>query len=118
MSVALTVIVVTVMRDGEGPRHEAPGLKHRHVDREVVSHAVDVGPEVLLPGGQGGAAQQHGAGKPSQANESGSRTGNILKFVHYLCMLKMMLETFALSFFWKYFLSPDRAVMAAILISR
>lgn len=40
------------------------------------------------------------------------------KIVHYLCMLKMMLETFALSFFWKYFLSPASAVMAAILISR
>ena len=33
-------------------------------------------------------------------------------------MLKMMLEIFALSFFWKYFLSPASAVMAAILISR
>ena len=33
-------------------------------------------------------------------------------------MLKMMLETFALSFFWKYFLSPASAVMAAILMSR
>ena len=41
-----------------------------------------------------------------------------LSIIYYLCMLKMMLETFALSFFWKYFLSPDRAVMAAILISR
>ena len=63
MIVTLTV-VVKVMRDGVGSRHEAPGLEHRHVDRRVVSHAVDVGPEVLLPGGQGGAAQQHGAGKP------------------------------------------------------
>ena len=66
MSVTLTVIV-TVMRDGEGSRHEAPGLEHRHVDRRVVSLAVDVGPEVLLPGGQGGAAQQHGAGEPSES---------------------------------------------------
>ena len=56
--------VVTVMRDGVGSRHEAPGLKHRHVNRRVISHAVDVRPEILLPGGQGRAAQQHGAGKP------------------------------------------------------
>ena len=42
----------------------------------------------------------------------------MLKIVCYLCMLKMILETFALSFFWKYFLSPASAVMAAILMSR
>ena len=57
-------VIVKVMRDGVGPRHEAPGLEHRHVDRRVVSHAVDVGPEVLFPGGQGGAAQQHGTCEP------------------------------------------------------
>ena len=42
----------------------------------------------------------------------------MFKVDHYLCMLKMMLEIFALSFFWKYFLSPANAVMAAILILR
>ena len=56
--------VVMVMRDGVGSRHEAPGLKHRHVDRCVISHAVDVRPEILLPSGQGRGAQQHGAGEP------------------------------------------------------
>ena len=55
---------VTVMRDGVGSRHEAPGLEHCHVDRRVVSDAMDVRPEILLPGGQGRAAQQHSAGKP------------------------------------------------------
>ena len=83
MSVTLTVIV-TVMRDGEGSRHEAPGLEHSHVDRRVVSLAVDVGPEVLLTGGQGGAAQQHGAGEP---NKSKGNQDHILvmKLVHITC---------------------------------
>ena len=61
-------VVVKVMRDGVGPRQEAPGLEHRHVDRRVVSRAVDVGAEVLLPGRQGGAAQQHGAGEPNEVD--------------------------------------------------
>ena len=34
----------------------------------------------------------------------------------YLCIPKTRLETFAFSFFWKYFLSPESAVIAAILI--
>ena len=30
------------MRDGVGPRHEAPGLEHGHADRRVVHLAVNV----------------------------------------------------------------------------
>jgi len=73
------------MRDGEGSRHKAPGLEYGHVDRRVVSLAVDVGPEVLLPGGQGGAAQQHGAGELVHVEDD---VGDICTFF----LLEVLLE--------------------------
>ena len=58
------------MRDGVGPRHEAPGLEHGHADRRVVHLAVNVNtgygiitPDMVLP------AQVADVGLPGEHRE-------------------------------------------------
>ena len=61
VAVALAVVavaeVLAEVRDGVGPRHEAPGLEHGHADRRVVHLAVNdntgygtITPDIVSPG--------------------------------------------------------------------